>query len=102
MATPQQIRFAAEHDVSVENLKKLIKLGNKRGTIAVYECNGDPFEGIDPSDKDACSTAWGREVEKLDRMILALAEIMRFDTVDFGSGLYPALQKGKHTYHLPF
>lgn len=101
MTTPSQVRFAEEHDVVIANVERLSWLAERRARYATHECNGDYYPGQNAEDKDACSQAWGKDVELVDKEILALAKLMRFDNVDFGSGLYPNLVVGGRTFYIP-
>jgi hypothetical protein len=57
-------------------------------------CNGDPYVGIDPQDREACSKAWEKESEEVAIQLRSIVKRLGFDGIDFGVGLYPVLVKG--------
>lgn len=95
-------RFAREHDIPIDKVRKLVKLASQRGNAATYGCNGEPHKlSKDQWDKNENARNWDKEVESFDAKIMELMKPFGFTAV-VATGLGPTLMKGEKYIDIPY
>ncbi|HXJ59426.1 MAG TPA: hypothetical protein VNU68_22510 [Verrucomicrobiae bacterium] len=89
--------WAKRYGLSITDAKRIARLIRCRAREQTHYCNGDPHHTVaDPSDKNACATAWAKESDRTDAVLTSVAAEFGF-SVDYGVGLYPALMRDGDT-----
>jgi hypothetical protein len=98
MTDAQLSKWASRYGITASDVKALRILTDKYARQQERSLNGEPHRSVaDKADRNANATAWEKESDATGERIRTLAKSLGFDRVDFGVGLYPALEKGAET-----
>lgn len=97
MSDPIRERFAAEHGMTDDEVRRLAGLARRATDCNTRECNGDPHpQAKDMHDKNECASLWGRDQDKHTNEIRLLVETHGL-SVEY-TGLRPCLRDAAGHY----
>jgi hypothetical protein len=94
--------WATRYRVPMSDARELQRLLRRRLHQGTQECNGDPHPRVkDPTDKNACSLAWGEDHSNTIGQINAVVTKHGLQ-MDYGVGLWGAIKKnGEYIDNIP-
>ena len=96
-----QERFAADWNMPLEDVKRMVRLARSAGAANTHACNGDPFPGLLNATKARAAQEWGSQCDAITKHIAGIAGLYGFTDIVY-TGLGPTLKRGSQFVEVPY